>query len=127
MGSGYFAYFDRLPNGDLQEIPGTRVNGNIFSVVKNKRLMQGGDQLDLEVIPNPAQDEALLRFSIPWGQAAELEITDLEGKTLFEVPVAAGQIGLQERQLDLRGLPAGVYLVRLNSKQHNLVQKLLIQ
>ena len=68
------------------------------------------------LFPNPAHGTATLR--LPAGAARlPLTLTDALGRTVRQFPAPAGP----EAVLDLRGLPAGVYLVRCGELTQRLV------
>lgn len=70
----------------------------------------------LEVYPNPAGTTAFVNLS-PWqGRVLSLQLIDGRGTLLQTLPV--GDTPLVE--LDLQGVPAGVYLVRVNGADKEL-------
>jgi hypothetical protein len=71
----------------------------------------GGAELVVEVSPNPARGVATVRFSLPHARVVRLSVLDALGRELLR-PVDA-QRAAGRHVISVRGLPAGVYLVRL--------------
>lgn len=74
--------------------------------------------LALDLAPNPCRAQATLRLSHPEEGVARLAVFDMRGRLVERraVDVAGGPILWQPR-----GLPAGVYLVRLEDKRGRIV------
>jgi hypothetical protein len=79
----------------------------------------------LAVGPNPARREATLRYELPAAGPASIRVYDAAGRAVLERGLAATRAGVV--RLDLRGLPAGVYLVRLEAAGHAATRKLVVQ
>ncbi len=62
------------------------------------------------VQPNPTLDLCTIQFEQPVGKGALLTLTDVHGRNLKQIPLSAG---IQEQNVSLEGLPAGIYLMRL--------------
>jgi hypothetical protein len=56
---------------------------------------------------------------------AKVTVFDVTGRTVYEFGFVASGTGT--RSVDLRGLSAGVYLVRFEAAGNNLSQKLIVQ
>ncbi len=64
----------------------------------------------LDIYPNPTTDGRLtLDFALPRRQEVAVAVRSLDGRLVRRTTLAAVQTG--PRELDLRGLPAGVYLL----------------
>lgn len=71
-----------------------------------------------QLFPNPAHGTATLR--LPAGTPRlPLTLTDALGRTVRRYPAPAAP----ETELDLRGLPAGVYVVRCGQLSQRLVME----
>ena len=68
----------------------------------------------LTVFPNPATDQATLRFAVTEAQAATLVIYDALGREVAR-PVDGAVSGSVEASFDASGLPAGLYVARLTT------------
>ncbi len=72
-----------------------------------------------ESIPNPAQTMATIRFAIPAGRGddrVDLRVYDMRGAEVMKVVDEVLPAGEHQRAIDLRGLPVGAYLCRLQSR-----------
>ena len=77
--------------------------------------------------PNPSEGELEVGFSLAGAEAASLELFDLKGRRVAAQEV--GALGPGEHRLrieEARGLPAGVYLVRLTQQGRKLTTKACI-
>jgi hypothetical protein len=79
------------------------------------RLAVGLDDapLALSVYPNPATDAATVRFTLDRTQRVSMDLFDLLGRQVRQRDLGLLQAGDHEVALDLRNLPAGLYIVRL--------------
>lgn len=76
--------------------------------------------------PNPASSETWVKFSTPTSGDASLKVYDLAGKTVMNaiVPTIAGVNNLQ---LNVSNLNAGVYLYSLTIGNETVTAKLVVQ
>lgn len=76
--------------------------------------------------PNPASSETWVKFSTPTSGDASLKVYDLAGKTVMNaiVPTVAGVNNLQ---LNVSNLNAGVYLYSLTIGNETVTSKLVVQ
>lgn len=119
---------------------GTQTNGVvIFDIVgqnlDSTNLLKGTDanllQLGiptLNVQPNPANQYATLSFSLPSNEwYVSIGLLSGEGRLIRNV--IANQLydaGVHALQLDLTGLPTGIYYCVLDTKEHRLSRQLII-
>ncbi|GGE93862.1 T9SS type A sorting domain-containing protein [Hymenobacter cavernae] len=82
----------------------------------------------LSVYPNPSTNGlfSLASLQNPGVATAPLSVTDALGKVVVR-QAAAPASAANGRQLDLRGRPAGVYLLRLDTPEGVVVRKLQVQ
>jgi hypothetical protein len=78
----------------------------------------------LQLAPNPAKETAWLHGLRRLPHPALLEIADASGRSVLRRRLAATEAA---QPLDLRHLPTGVYLVRLEAEGFAATQKLVIQ
>ncbi len=108
-GKGSYSHVDAAPlNGvNHYRIQATGADGEVAisrtATVENT-LAAGAA---MQVFPNPATDALHIRIAGSISGAAILTLTDATGRTLQKMQPAQGTISL-----DLRGLPAGMYLLR---------------
>jgi hypothetical protein len=80
-----------------------------------------------QVRPNPVSGAAQVRFALPGPGRARLRLLDAGGRvagTLVDRELAAGWYSVP---LDATRLPAGVYLLRLETETTTLVRKLVLE
>ncbi len=66
------------------------------------------------ISPNPVSDKAMLWCPIPENSTAVLTITDMTGHVLLQHKIF-GQTGVHYEEMDLSGLPPGIYLCQLRT------------
>jgi len=78
------------------------------------------------IAPNPLSGGlATVRYGLPKAGAAELSVYNVAGQTVMAQTLPARQSGSAD--LDLRRLNNGVYLVKLQSQDFAVIQKLVVQ
>ena len=98
------------------------VEGSVASpaggqVIGTLRLHEGAGLRAAEgltIFPNPATDEATLRFAVAEQTAATLVVYDALGREIAR-PVDGTVSGAVEASFDASGLPAGLYVARLTT------------
>ena len=81
------------------------------------------EHIALSVEPSPASRAARIRCTLPANAEASLGIFDVAGRQI------GSSLGIRhsEFRLDLRSMPAGVYLLRLESDGESATRKLVIE
>lgn len=79
----------------------------------------------LDLYPNPARQQATLRYAVPERQKVEIQIHDVLGRQVGTV-VNGEQSGRQEVQLDVSGLATGVYFLRLKAEDVTKTRRLTV-
>lgn len=69
--------------------------------------------LSVEVWPNPARETASIRFELSASDAVTLEVYDLLGRRVLRQDLGARPASLHVEPLNMSGLQAGTYVVRL--------------
>ncbi len=90
-------------------------------VMAAETKLSGGQ---LAISPNPlASGFAVLRYSLPKGGSAAVEVFNASGRLVHS------SFGIRNSsfRLDLRSMPAGVYLVRVETDGYSATQKLVIE
>lgn len=77
------------------------------------------------IAPNPTQGELNVVFESNQAGKAALRIVDLTGRTLLAEDIAA-TAGLNKRRLDLSDLPAGAYLIRVQTQGGQVSSELIV-
>ncbi len=83
-----------------------------------------GDDIFAEVYPNPARDKATLAVAFPSPQSLVLSLTDAAGRVLHTWTV--DNVTEQNIPLDLKGLPGGVYQLRVRTGKALIVRPVTV-
>jgi streptogramin lyase len=76
---------------------------------------------EIELFPNPAHDFITLKLPHEF-QGSTVEILNINGEA-----IKSFNIGNNQNQLDVSHLPAGIYLVRIQSNENQIVKKFVKQ
>ncbi|MEM9848235.1 MAG: T9SS type A sorting domain-containing protein [Bacteroidota bacterium] len=85
------------------------------------------DQLQVEVFPNPFNNQTNIKFFLPANDAVQLIITDLNGRTLKVKESMDTQEGWQQTNFEAGNLPSGNYLLVVRSNGQQVVKTLVVQ
>lgn len=89
-------------------------------------IEQNNNLFDMQLSPNPANNQCLLRFHLPVATSMELNILDEKGALVRSVTSFPALSGAQEYRISTDDLAPGIYYVRLNNEHMQGVQKLVI-
>ena len=80
----------------------------------------------MTIAPNPlASGFATVRYSLPRAGAAQVSVYNIAGQAVLSQALVLGASG--SLSLDLRQLAGGVYLVKLQTQDFTVTQKLVVQ
>jgi beta-glucanase (GH16 family) len=83
--------------------------------------------LDLNILPNPIHDQAVLHFRSDYSSVTQIHIYDLNGKLMDRLPWNTKAKTLNEVSLDFSNYSPGMYIVQLHNTYHNVVKKIIIK
>jgi hypothetical protein len=75
--------------------------------------------------PNPFNSSTIIRYGIPAAASVRLSLHDLTGREVRECVNRQVQAGEQSYTLNGAGLPAGVYLIRLEAGSNQAVRRII--
>jgi hypothetical protein len=103
----------------------TDFNGKktVFSPIAANCNLNSGFNL-VSILPNPADDEMNVLFTIDSNDKVYLYITDMLGQQLFEKNIKP-DIGLNKIELDVRDFAAGIYFVKLSNGTKTFMKKII--
>ncbi|MBX3101969.1 MAG: PKD domain-containing protein [Bacteroidetes bacterium] len=78
----------------------------------------------LSVYPNPVRDKLCLQWNAPLASPAELQVLDVQGKTVQSLPVAAG---VQRLWCEASHLPPGIYTLLLAAGNNTSARRFVKQ
>jgi hypothetical protein len=84
------------------------------------------NQLNVNIFPNPVQQELFIRYSSEGNTEWSIIVADLSGKTLISQKVTA-VIGVNTHPVDTKQLSNGFYFVTVSDGQNQTTQKIQIQ
>ena len=100
--------------------------------IPSKPLTDKGSNMQMEVAPNPVNDETTISISLPKGSYAEIEIYNFIGQRVYQIH--SGIIDSPMRQFKWNGasedgslLPSGVYFIVLKSNSQWITKKLILK
>ncbi|NQV01718.1 MAG: C10 family peptidase, partial [Bacteroidia bacterium] len=102
---GWEIYYPKKPNISVNELNGIR---------------------NLALFPNPASDRITVRFTSITASPVQLVVLTSDGRPVWEAKWEA-QLGENGKEINLTGLKAGIYLVRMTSEDDTTMAKLIIQ
>ncbi len=79
----------------------------------------------MQLYPNPAAAQATLTVDNPGDGGLEIEFIDAVGTLVRRMRIDAAQAS-SNQTLDLEGLPAGAYFVKVRTADHAVLQKLIV-
>lgn len=82
---------------------------------------------EFSIYPNPSQTEVFVDFETSSEKSYTLDIVDVCGSIVKQVPFTFLKNGIQHNRVDLSGLSAGTYVVKLRGDGKEGVRKLVIE
>lgn len=84
-------------------------------------------ELTMELIPNPANSDVTVSFSLPFSSSVTVEIMDVNGRTVLLQQSNGFEAGEQRMGISTADIPSGFYLIRLSDGTNELTKPLAIQ
>jgi len=81
----------------------------------------------LEATPSPMTGRALIAYSLPMAGPVSLKLYDVSGSLTRTLAAGYAGAGIHTTHLDAAGLPRGVYLLRLESRESRVTRKLTLE
>jgi hypothetical protein len=82
---------------------------------------------DARLYPNPAIDQATIRFTNPETSDVTVEVMDLTGKVVSRLDAGTKGVGEQELELNVQDLDAGIYMYKLTAGKYIVTKKFTVQ
>lgn len=106
------------------------INETSFSILEVTGISDPSENKDIEFImyPNPVADEVSVTFLNPaeWIGNTEVEIYNTKGELVYNQSLGGINYSDQTESIDLRGLPQGMYLLRIEANGFSQCRKLLL-
>lgn len=84
---------------------------------------EGGNQIGLEVSPNPATDHVRVQLTGEWLETARVMLTDLNGKMIADLKY----VTTSSFDVELSHLPAGIYQLQVTDGNNRLTQRVIVR
>lgn len=84
------------------------------------------DLIDFNVVPNPVDGMATVKFFLPDPTEINVTVFDLQGSAL-EVLTTGNRVGEQALDWDASRLPAGMYFLQLDTPEGRVIQKVIVR
>jgi ligand-binding sensor domain-containing protein len=81
----------------------------------------------LRLFPNPVADDLVVEYDAQFTGTAQLRLSTLSGQQLHSWSWQLTETGTQRYPLSLAGIPAGMYVLVLETEQTSSYQKLVVQ
>ena len=85
------------------------------------------ENYSFEIYPNPSQDEARIRFSLPSGKNVSVQVMDMLGRSVLSVDPKPFPAGEQSILLKRNDIPSGNYIVKLLINDVPYVRRMILQ
>jgi len=82
--------------------------------------------MQLAVFPNPAVGQTTIRYFLSKSEKVQIGLHDLNGRLLQTVAAQQGEVGWNITTLSVDHLAAGIYFVRLQSSDNQMIEKLMV-
>lgn len=112
-------------NGKYLDIPTMGEYLELLSTMTDIEASNYPVRLSSNVFPNPSKGLTNVIFSLSEPDQIELELLDLQGRSLLLIDKGEKQVGSYDYQIDMSVFPAGTYVLRLVTKNRTYSQKLL--
>jgi len=133
---GFKALFGSYFNAFIEACTSPRLaKPNEQNVVKNNNgfkfdeLLTNEDRFNEELLiyPNPLEDKATLLYYLKEADNVTVTLVDVTGKALATLAENQAQAaGQHQLELDARNLPTGIYYLKLQSNEMQVIKKLMI-
>jgi hypothetical protein len=114
-------YFD-----EIRYVTNSSFAGNddmsLFQTNRPKPLMSTG----LKAFPNPVTEQVTLDFVLAKNEEIQISVHDVSGRKVQEHKMSAVR-GQNRQQLNLNGLPSGLYWIKLEGNEQVLTEKIMKQ
>lgn len=80
----------------------------------------------VKIFPNPASNQVLLTLDLPSAKTCQIMLKSMEGKTLKAQTINA-QAAWNAYSFSIDGIPAGIYIMQIQSGRESMTQKLVIE
>ena len=84
-------------------------------------------KVNLQVFPNPAFSEINIRFNNQASAPVKLQLLNLTGQKIAELPVATSVTGNQPLKVNVTQYPKGIYLLKLETENGAIFKRFILE
>lgn len=129
-----WSYYSRMGSGgghvsNSYTLLFARVGGEVYGSSPVASEAGAGEQvgLALNAYPNPFRTSITCVLTLPRLEPATIEVFDVLGRRAHHEDLSAQPVGESQRRLDLTGLPAGLYVVRVTTASGEHVTRRVVK
>jgi hypothetical protein len=111
---------------DGRDMKGLKYAKGTFVGVEENESGKIKKNSELRIFPNPCSGLLNIEYSMQETGEAEISIYDVTGRVVREIVNEHFSTGYHNRTFDARGLPPGVYFVRLDAGNHSEIKKVIL-
>lgn len=119
--------YAHLVGSGFATINTTRVQMGVLSSISLGIKETEKERITFKAYPNPAQHEVNLHFVLTQPDSYFIEITNMLGQVVKQQPLSGLQPGSYYEMIDVKGLNAGTYLLKITGKNSQGIEKLIIR
>jgi PKD repeat protein len=96
--------------------------------IRNKAWVSAQEQFSMDhfkVFPNPTRESALISFESDRNIGVSYNLSDIQGRKIYSHPTQTFGNGKHELTVDLNDLPAGIYVLTIQSGDQFITRKLV--
>jgi cytochrome c peroxidase len=105
---------------------GTSGNNTQETISETMEATVATQTMDMRLSPNPTTGTTKLRYYQSTLETPHIALYDLNGRPVLQLPAAKGNLGWQEIDFQVDGLPNGVYIVHLRTNTKSSTKKLVV-
>ena len=106
-------------------VSGVKISGRQGLVGLPSADLQGKARF-LSVYPNPVCERAEIQYCLTQNSNVQIVLTDLAGRQISTILNEYQSVGEHRTKIDATALPAGIYLIRLESKGEYITEKVVV-
>ena len=97
---------------------------NINLEVQSFASLDELNNLDLTIMPNPANEETTIQFAQPLTEDTKVSVVSMDGRIVWEQTLSKGT---QSKTINVNQWEAAVYTVRFASEEQRAIRKIVIR
>lgn len=112
------------PISALQDYCFTKHNNQVYFVAENMQLyvfdplklsIEQVSGISASAYPNPAKELITIRFEIKYPQQLSVHVTDMQGRTVYNIPARTYSTQQHTIHIPVQNLPSGIYNYAINN------------